>query len=355
MGGLFGSSQEKTTQETNPYKGLPGWALDYYKRDVGRGEGIVDSAGAVAEDRAMDPSQVVGMHPDEIAAIEAVMGENYQAQGLMDRSADMIGGDQYMSGYTDDVVDTTLAGMDREAMRQKAQRGASQASIGGLNNTRGGVADAIAQQLDGMNRAEMEAKLRDSAFRFGSEMGLQGSQRMQGVAEGGMGIQNTASQWQGTGGETARGIEQGRQDLPRDTLSWYSDVFNSSRGLPSTGGGTTTGTEPGPSLASQVLGAASSAAGIWAALSDERAKEDVTREEDALGKLEGLDSYSYEYKPGFGQRAGRTTGLMAQDIERAGITGAVVEGPDGLKRVDAYPVLATVVQAVRELDKRTRA
>lgn len=353
MGGLFGPSEQKTTQSSNPYEGLPRWATDYYKRDVRRGEGVVDSAGAVAEARAQDPASVVGMHPDEIAAIEAMMGENYRAQGLLDESADMIGGDQYMSGYTDDVVDSTLANMDREQMRQKAQRGASQVSIGGLNNTRGGVADALAQQLGGMNRAEMEAKLRDGAFRFGSEMGLQGSQRMQGVAEGGVDIQNTASQWQGTGGETARGIEQRREDLPRDEISWYSDVFNSSRGLPPTGGGTKTGTEPGPSMASQLLGAASTAAGIWTGLSDERAKEDIEQERGALEKLEGLDSYSYRYKHGLGQRAGRTTGLMAQDIEKAGITGAVVEGQDGLKRVDPYPVLATVVQAVRELDKRT--
>jgi len=356
MGSIFGASEQETTQSTNPYKGLPSWATDYYRRDIDRGEGLIDSAGAIAEARAYDPAQIAGMHPDEIAAIEAMMGENAQAQGLVDRGVDALGGERYMSGYTDDVVDTTLAGMERRAQREQAERGASMASVGGMSGTRGGVADALAQQLSTMDQAEMEARLRDGAFRFGSEMGLQESGQFSDLAGAGLDFQNTASQWQGTGGETARGIEQQREDLPEDTLNWYTQIFNGSRQLPSTGGGTTTGTEPGPSIASQALGAASTAAGIWSglgALSDERAKDDIETESDALGKLRGLDAFSYEYKPGLGQREGRTTGLMAQDLERAGITGAVVDGEDGLKRVDPYPVLATVVQAVRELDRRT--
>lgn len=355
MSGLFGSSDQTTTQISNPYEGLPGWVTDYYKRDVDRGEGLVDSAGAIAEDRAYDPGQIVGMHPDEIAAIEAMMGENQQAQGLMDDAVGALGGERYMSDYTDDVVDTTLAGMDRNYAREIAQRNASSAGVGGMSNTRAGVADALAGQLHGMDRAEMEAKLRDSGFRFGSEMGLQESDALGALAGGGMDLQSTASQWQGTGGETARGIEQQREDLPEDTLNWYANLFNSSRGLPATGGGTTTGTEPGPSMASQILGGASTAAGIWTGLglSDERAKDEIAPERDALGKLRGVDTYSYKYRDGLGHTPERTTGLMAQDLERAGITGSVIEGDDGLKRVDFYPVLATVVQAVRELDNRT--
>jgi hypothetical protein len=138
-------------------------------------------------------------------------------------------------------------------------------------------------------------------------------------------------------------------------MSWYTDVFNSTRQLPSTGGGTGTSTQPGQSGLSKVLGAAASAAGIWSAMSDERVKDDIEVEDHALDKLRDLDTYTYRYKDGYGHTQERTTGLMAQDLEKSRIVGAVRERSDGVKVVDAYSVLATVVQAVRDLDDRTRS
>lgn len=79
----------------------------------------------------------------------------------------------YESGYTDDVVDTTLAGMTREAQRAQLERDARAASVGGLSNSRSAVADAVAGQLTGMNMAEMEAKLRDQAFNNAAQFGLE--------------------------------------------------------------------------------------------------------------------------------------------------------------------------------------
>ena len=84
-------------------------------------------------------------------------------------------------------------------------------------------------------------------------------------------------------------------------------------------------------------------------MSDERVKEEISEAtESALDKLENLSAKEYKYKDGFGHTRTRTTGLMAQDLEKAGIEGAVTE-IDGVKHVDPYPVLATVVQAVNEL------
>jgi hypothetical protein len=146
-----------------------------------------------------------------------------------------------------------------------------------------------------------------------------------------------------------------KRNAKKDAMSWYTDVFNSSRQLPSTGGGTTTGQQPGKSPISNILGAAASAAGIWSAMSDERVKEDIEVEDHALDKLRDLDAYSYRYKDGYGHTREETTGLMAQDLERSGIVGAVRERSDGVKMVEPYAVLATVVAAVRELDDRTRS
>lgn len=82
---------------------------------------------------------------------------------------------KYESGYTDDVVNTTMAGMDREAQRAQLQRDARGAAIGGTSNSRSAVADAVSGQLTGMNKAQMEAQLRDKAFNTAAQYGLQES------------------------------------------------------------------------------------------------------------------------------------------------------------------------------------
>ena len=359
MSSLFKPKTQTTTSTQNPYAGLPDWVTQYYREDANTGSGILDSSAAIAEWLSKNPTEVVGMSDDEKLALEGVLAQTNKSMGYLDDARDAIGGDRYMSEYTDDVVDTTLAGMDRNAARERAARGASEAAIGGITGTRAAVADALGSQLHGMDRAAMEAKLRDDAFRFGSEMGLNEAGALESLAGSGMATAGQAGQFQSTYGAMDRDLRQKQLDANResgrDAMSWYTDVFNSTRQLPSTGGGVTTGTQPGKSLFSNLLGAASTAAGIWSAVSDERVKEDIEVEEDALDKLRDLEAYRYRYKDGYGDTREETTGLMAQDLERAGIVGAVREREDGVKVVEPYAVLATVVAAVRELDDRTRA
>jgi len=359
MSSLFKPKQQTTTSTQNPYAGLPDWVTKYYQEDAQTGSGILDSAAGIAEWLSKNPSEVVGMSDDERAALDGILSQTNKSMGYLDDARAAIGGDRYMSGYTDDVVDTTLAGMDRNFARDVAARGASEASIGGIGGTRAAVADALGGQLHGMDRAAMEAKLRDDAFRFGSEMGLNEAGALESLAGSGMSTAGQAALFQSTYGAMDRDLRQkqleANRESGRDAMSWYTDVFNSTRQLPQTGGGTSTGTQPGKSLFSNILGAASTAAGIWSAVSDERVKEDIEVEDDALDKLRDLDAYRYRYKDGYGNTREETTGLMAQDLERAGIGGAVREREDGVKVVEPYAVLATVVAAVRELDDRTRS
>lgn len=79
----------------------------------------------------------------------------------------------YENQYTDDVVNTTLAGMTREQQRAQLERDARAASVGGLSNSRAAVADAVAGNLSQMSMAEMEAKLRSDAFNTAANYGLQ--------------------------------------------------------------------------------------------------------------------------------------------------------------------------------------
>lgn len=356
MGG--GTRETKTIQ--NPYEGLPQWVKDYYKRDIRRTEENIAVAEPIRDWLAENPRVIMDMSPHEKAAVARVLQQGDESGLMLDDARDMIGGDMFESAYTDDVVDTTLEGMQREAARNTVLRGASEAAVGGLGGTRGAVADALAQELTGRNMAEMEAKLRDQAHRFGVDSGFTGAGLLADLSTADMDRALKVASTQGSYGAMERELEQAQADAERtagrDAHSWFTDVFNASRQLPATGGGTQTKTEPGPGLFSQLLGGAATAAGIWAKLSDVRAKDDIeVSDDDALDKLRDLSTYSYRYKPGYGHTPERTSGLMAQDLERSGIPGAVHERPDGMKEVDPYPVLATVVAAVRELDDRTRA
>jgi len=103
---------------------------------------------------------------------------------------------------------------------------------------------------------------------------------------------------------------------------------------------------------SQLMGGASSVAGIAGLLSDENAKQDIVSMEHGLDALRNVVPSVYEYREDAPTlKTGRTAGLIAQDLEH--IPGAVEIGADGYRRVDSYPVLATVIQAVKDLDRRT--
>lgn len=362
MGGLFGGGKQTVTQktETNPYKGLPGWVLDYYKGDLARGEQLIGDAGAVSDWLAANPREVLGLSENEYNALATILGGASGAVDYIGKAEAELSGDRYRDPYLENVVETTLAGIERDADRAQVARGASEASIGGLSGTRAAVADMLAQEMTGRLTSETEAQLRSDAERFAAEMGLNAGQFLSGIGGQYFDIAQQTGAAQGTVGAMERELQQMQMDENRnaqkDALDWYTSIFNSTRQLPTTMGGTTSGssTQPGPSPLAQGLGTAASAAALWTAISDERVKEDIEPVTDALEKLRSLEAYEYDYLPVAGQPEGRHTGLMAQDIERSGIKGGVFDGEDGIKRVQPYSVLATVVQAVKELDARTQ-
>ena len=114
---------------------------------------------------------------------------------------------------------------------------------------------------------------------------------------------------------------------------------------------TSTTTSPGPSLLSQIVGTAATAAGAY--MSDERLKEDRTPAdgEAVLGAFETMPAEDYSYKPeaqaAFGVPEQRT-GVMAQDYARE-----FPEGSDGTQ-IDMADMLGKMLAAIQALDKRTK-
>ena len=410
----MGGGSQETTSETNPWANMPDWQEDYFKKGAEFSSGLWDRGTAVADDLAANPREIFGMSEGEAAGLDSILQGGADARDKFDESQGMLEGFEdynsdfgnyedlqarasgnltggYEDRYVDDVVDTTLAGMDRNAQREALARESRNAATGGTSNSRTAVGNAIAGQLSGMNRAEMEAKLRQDAQQFGTDANFKETELLRGLAgdemaklgqgfeegqyndgtqfnildrirQGGLDEWNLGmgeGQAMSSFGETERGLNQQALDEARtadqQSTSWLANLFSGSQGNSGPTGGVQTNTTPGPSTFSQILGAGTAVGGMFMG-SDENMKHDIAPMEHGLNALKDVTPATYEYNddaPVTVEKKGRTAGLMAQDLEH--IPGAVTMATNGYRYVDPYPVLATVVQAVKELDRRTGA
>lgn len=98
-------------------------------------------------------------------------------------------------------------------------------------------------------------------------------------------------------------------------------------------------------------GAATGAASAIATMSDKRLKEDVEDgDTDANAALKGLRAYTFKYRD---QKhgAGKQVGVMAQDLEKAGLKHAVFETPEG-KAVHGGKLATANTAMLAALEKR---
>lgn len=402
---MGGGKSTHTTQVTDPYANMPKWLEDAYQEDTRFGAEIKQEGMDILGYLQGLPEQISGISDLEQQSLGRVQGAGDEAAFLRDLglgtatggldsfqtgigagdfynqfAEDMLGTD-YSGGYTDKVVDTTLARMQRQMERDRLAREGRNAAIGGTSNVRSAIGQARAEGEAYMNMAEMEAKLRDDAYRFGIDSGFREADLARGLAGDTFGrYADMADYEMGLGefqsGQGDKALQQALQvgaiedtmgmrdrglfdqianeerSRLTDSLSWMTNIY-SGTGAPSAphGGSSTGGTKENQGWGQMLGGLASVAGGLM--MSDERTKEDIEPLDDALAMLRDVTPSSYNYKEGMGHRGDRHAGLIAQDLDR--IPGAVVEGGDGLKRVDPYPVLATVVKAVQELDRKLEA
>ena len=246
---------------------------------------------------------------------------------------------------------------------------------------RGDMANMAARL--GLDESELEANIREASSRLG--ISIEDARRMvrdqlSGLSRDRFGIgRDVAShqlaeaglQMQGSGARLGIGeFEMGALDrsyqhdstrrmMPVTAESWYRDLQSTPLATPLPQSGTTTQRGGGAGIGTQILGAGTSLAGaaMTAGLfSDERVKEDIVPldGDEAMATLRRQRPSAYSYTdPAYDRVAEpgrRSAGLMAQDLK--GIEGAVMEGPGGVKMVDPYPVMATIVAALQRLDER---
>jgi Chaperone of endosialidase len=106
-----------------------------------------------------------------------------------------------------------------------------------------------------------------------------------------------------------------------------------------------------PTPGEQIMQAGIGAAGLAAKASDRRLKKEIeSGDQDADRLLKGLRAYRFKYtdeKHG----KGRQLGIMAQDLERAGLRSAVIDTPEG-KLVHGASLATALAAATARLARR---
>ena len=189
-GGMYGpgaggqpgpiQAQGQSGSQFNPLNGY---------QDAGLMTRLASMAGPNTYDPSMVGSAQIGdmqqWSPDMLdaqSAYDAAMqAGNFQGASAGAHSL-LSGLDKYMSPYTDDVVNTTLAN-NREAQGQaEAQRAAAAAGSGASRGTRNSIFEAIAQVGRERENANLEAGLRDQAFNTGATFSADDANRRQSAA-----------------------------------------------------------------------------------------------------------------------------------------------------------------------------
>ncbi len=246
--------------------------------------------------------------------------------------ADMSNIGQYYNPYQRDVIDATLADINRArggAIQQMGERANAARAFGG---SRQGVAEALTNAQYGNQATTAIANLRSQGFDTANQLmqadlqrqqqtelanqgaGIQGATYRLGAANqlGSLAQQQQAQQYQAAQnlmglGATRQNLSQQQLDAERNLGLQRLNVMQGALALnPANLGGTTSQ----PIYENQAAGLAGlglAGAQIFSLLSDRRAKTNIK----AVGKLDnGLTVYSYNYKSG----GPSTIGVMADEV-----------------------------------------
>lgn len=374
-GGKGGSTTQKTTIDPR--------LTDALLNNNAQSQWVANQLGA---------RQFADFTPDQLAAFDQLRGAggwgmdalqqamaamqgaaNYDPQMVQAGSLLDMDLSAYMNPYTSQVVDTALADIDRFGQMQQAQNAAAAQKAGAFGGSRHGVVEAETNRAMLDQAARTASGLRSSAF--DSAMGfatgdlqrqLQAALANQGAGlsaaqmalAGGMNLGQLAqleqqmrmlgAQAQGDIGAMQQALEQQRLDALRNLPLEQQQIRNTAMGLLSPLAGNSTTTQSQQAGWGQLLGQGLS---LGLMFSDERVKADIDDidGDEALEKLNLLSGHEYRYK---GDTT-RTGGVMAQDVEKV-MPEAVVSTPGGIKAVDYGRITGLLVEAVKELDNRTR-
>lgn len=157
----MGSKKTKTTSQQTTTPTNPAWvnsALQGYTGQIGQWAQNTNAQDLVA---GASPLQQQAFQQAQGMTTSPLFG---QAAGIAQGAVNNGSIQSFMSPYTQNVVDTTLAGYDQNAGMQQAQLAAKGAANKGFGGSRFGVAEGVLGGQLAQGRAAAEAQLRDQAF-----------------------------------------------------------------------------------------------------------------------------------------------------------------------------------------------
>lgn len=231
--------------------------------------------------------QVAGMTPAQQAAIQLGISGVGAYQPMMEAGAATLGQgvaalqpgayQQYMNPYVDQVVDQSLADLQRQADMERQRIGSSAVSSGAFGGSRQAVAEQELQRNTADAFARQSGQLRAQAFESAQDRAQQGAELFGklGLQQAAMGESAQAAQARDVGilsqlGGQEQAQQQAEIDAQRATalerqfepyqrIGFMSDIF---RGVPSTTSTLTSSTSPSPSIVSQIGGLGMGIAGL---------------------------------------------------------------------------------------------
>lgn len=184
---------------------------------------------------------------------------------------------QYMNPYTQDVLDQSLADLQRQADMERQRIGSAAVQAGAFGGSRQAVAEQELQRNTADAFARQSAQLRAQAFESAQDRAQQGAELFGklGLQQAAMGESAQAAQARDIGIlsqlggqeqaqqqaelEAQRATSLERQFEPYQRIGFMSDIF---RGVPSTTSTIQSKTAPSPSMLSQVAGLGMGVAGL---------------------------------------------------------------------------------------------
>jgi hypothetical protein len=288
---------------------------------------------------------------------------------------------QFVNPFQTQVINTALQNIETQRQQQQLGNLAAATRARAFGGSRQGIVEGLTNQAALMAAGQTAGQLASQGFTQAAQLAAQdvAARQAQAAQLAGLGAQQQAIRSQQAqqllsagGAEDALrqaqaqqlmqvgGIEQGLQQQQLDLA--YQDFLRQQQyplqqlGILQAGLGqfpaqneqvTTQRMSPGQQIGLGVSTLASLA--YLFAPSDKRMKENIDRMDSPLSQIGKLSGYDYNYK-GDDQRTG---GVMAQDVRRV-MPDAVAQGDNGMMAVNYPKVTGLLVEAVKELDRRTR-
>lgn len=287
---------------------------------------------------------------------------------------------QFVNPFQTQVINTALQNIETQRQQQQLGNLAAATRARAFGGSRQGIVEGLTNQAALMAAGQTAGQLASQGFTQAAQLAAQdvAARQAQAAQLAGLGAQQQAIRSQQAqqllsagGAEDALrqaqaqqlmqvgGIEQGLQQQQLDLA--YQDFLRQQQyplqqlGILQAGLGqfpaqneqvTTQRMSPGQQIGQGVSTLASLA---YLFSSDKRMKENIDRMDSPLSQIGKLAGYDYNYK-GDDQRTG---GVMAQDVRRV-MPDAVAQGDNGMMAVNYPKVTGLLVEAVKELDRRTR-